>query len=97
MPTHHRIELPPHLIDRPAVQMNPPPAELMESTVSLITDAVSKLRTDERFLATVWIDTKAGVNAATVIRANDNVQIVGWFGKRWDEPIEAGVAAVVRF
>ena len=92
--------LPEHLANDPTkkgVEMLPPPAHLMTETNKLISDAVAQIGKDKRTMLTVWVDTSLGVNAALVSKVNDNVEILGYFGRVWGKPISAGVAMRVSF
>lgn len=91
-------EIPGHLVSAPGVQMNPPPAELMDQTMGIIGNAVSRLKDGERGKL-VWIASSVGeqisVNLAVVNKFNDHFEIAGWIGKTHGQPIVAGIVGHV--
>lgn len=88
--------LPDHLVGQHGVEMMPPPAQFLEQTNTMIHDAVAKLGPGDKFM-TAWVLTSKGVNSALVTRVNDHIEIVGYIGKSWGAPIEAGIGGVWHF
>ena len=89
------IDLPEPFVNAPGVQMTPPPQELIPSIMGAISKATSNLNEDEK-AKLVWIaqthNGKQSVNAALVVKAPAGIEVIGWFGKTWGEPIDAGIA-----
>lgn len=77
--------------------MSPPPTEFIGKTNTMITDAVNAISAGKNGAFTVWVDTKEGVNAAFAQKVGSNVKIVAYAGKRWGEPLRAGVASRVEW
>lgn len=72
--------------------MNPPPFEHIDKTNSMIKRAIEAIGEGRNGSFTVWVDTTEGVNAAFAQKVGAGIQIVGYAGKRWGEPLRAGVA-----
>jgi hypothetical protein len=88
--------LPEQFTDLPGVQMQPPPASLLESTTKFVMDAANTLQPHENG-ALVFVATTEGVNAAVVHRFDESFAVVGWVGKEWGKPLAAGVAGSLRW
>lgn len=77
--------------------MSAPPGVALERTNSLIRDAVNQIAEGKSGIFTAWVNTTSGVNMALAKKVKDDVHVVAYFGKKWGEPIEAGVALQVHF
>lgn len=89
--------LPESLQGAPGVDLSVPPERFLGQTNALITDAVRQIRSDKSHLVTVWIRNTAGVNVAYVGKVGDQVRILGYAGKKWGAPVEAGIALAVEW
>ena len=90
-------KIPDHLRFEPGVEMVPPPAEFFKLTNEMIADAIRAADVKGGETAVTWIATTEGVNAAVVARVNDDLHFLAYIGKKWGEPIEAGVAGRLTF
>ena len=88
--------LPEQFSEFPGVQMQAPPASLLASTTKFVMDAANTLQPHEHG-ALVFVATTKGVNAAVVHRFHERFAVVGWLGKEWGKPLEAGVAGSLRW
>lgn len=89
--------LPPDLWGEPGVSMTPPPPSTIVQTNNMIRDAVSAIGQGKSGSLTVWINTTEGVNAAFVQKAGGHINIVAYAGKKWGQPLSAGVAGLVEW
>ena len=88
--------LPPSFQQAKGVVMSPPPAKYLEQTTSVIRDALKALEPGERG-ALAWVATTEGINLAVVHRVNDRLEVAGFIGKSWGEPLAAGVVGRVHW
>jgi hypothetical protein len=84
-------------LQRPkGVQFNAPPEHLLPSIMGSIERAMSELPPDVDG-ALVGQATKAGWNAAIVMKAPLGINVEAWIGSKWGEPIDYGVAVLKTF
>lgn len=94
--------LPDPFVSLPGVQMNAPPAEYIEQTISLLDAATASLGPNQKGILT-WIAVMEGdkkfVNAAYVHRFEGKIDVDAtiWIGKTWSQPIAVGVAGRIAF
>lgn len=93
--------LPAELVGAPGVEMNPPPAQFLEMTNTIIKDAAAQMRPEDKAVLT-WIATRDGsgrisTNLAAVARLGDTGQfeITAYIGKTWGTPVSAGIVTGV--
>lgn len=81
------------------VAMNPPPTAYFGDTVRMVREAMSVMPEDGR-LQLVGVANKnpntgkLDTNVALAMRVGSSVEVVGWLGKAWGEPVSAGVMGV---
>lgn len=81
--------IPEDLVKTPGVEVRSPPVEYIDSTRTVIRDALRELG-DNRGVLT-WVLTDKGVNLAIVDKINEHVAVSAWIGKSWGAPISAGI------
>jgi hypothetical protein len=83
------------------VAINAPPAEILGTVSQMVRDAMAALPEGDRAelvgIASRHADGKIHINLAFATRVNNHVDVVGFAGKTWGEPLTAGVMTRIHF
>jgi hypothetical protein len=83
--------LPAEFANLPGIVMLPPPPLYRRATERVIEKAVAHITDTGPKGVFTWVATTEGVNLAWVHKHNDHLSIEMYIGRKWGEPISAGI------